>query len=84
MKLARKVKDGKRGFCKYTISKRKAKESIVLLLTRVGDLATKGMEKDDVLNAFFCVSFLLVRFAFRLPRSLGELAQSGGSGAGRR
>lgn len=57
LKLARKVKDSKRGFCKYTISKRKAKESIVLLLTRVGDLVTKGMEKDDVLNAFFCVVF---------------------------
>ena len=51
------MKDSKRGFCKYTISKRKAKESIVVLLTRVGDLATKGMEKDDVVNAFFVSVF---------------------------
>ncbi|KAK4816014.1 hypothetical protein QYF61_011004 [Mycteria americana] len=74
LKLARKMKDSKRGFCKYTISKRKAKESMVLLLTRVGDLATKGMEKDDVLNAFFC-QVLLVRFACRLPRSLALYAE---------
>lgn len=50
------------------------------MLTRVGDLATKGVEKDDVLNAFF---FLLVRFALRLLRSLGELAQSGAVRQGR-
>lgn len=57
LKQARKVKDSKRGFCTYAISKRQVKENTVLLCICVEDLETKGIEKDDVLNAIFLSVF---------------------------
>ena len=53
LSLAKKVKDNNKGFLKYVISKRKARENVCLLLNEVSALVTNVTEKEDILNAFF-------------------------------
>ncbi|KGL73735.1 hypothetical protein N309_09201, partial [Tinamus guttatus] len=51
--LARDVRDNKKGFYKYSSSKRKTRENVGLLLNGVGDLVAEDTEKAELLNAFF-------------------------------
>jgi len=53
LNLARDVKENKKGFFKYISSKRKARDSVGLLLSNVGVLVTEDAEKAELLNAFF-------------------------------
>ncbi|GAB0180635.1 mitochondrial enolase superfamily member 1 [Grus japonensis] len=57
LKLARDVKDNKKGFFKYISSKRKTKENVGLLLNEVGALVTEDTEKAELLNAAFASVF---------------------------
>lgn len=52
MKLAREVKDGKKGFSKYIGSKRKVKENVGLLVSGAGELVTSDRERTEVLCLF--------------------------------
>jgi len=54
LKLARNVKDNKKGFCRYTGDKRK---NVSPLLNKRRDLVTQDMEETEVLNAFFASVF---------------------------
>jgi len=53
LKLARDVKDNKKGFFKCISSKRKTRDNVGLLLNKVGILVTEDAEKAELLNAFF-------------------------------
>ncbi|GAB0207550.1 mitochondrial enolase superfamily member 1 [Grus japonensis] len=53
LKLARDVKDNKKGFFKYINSKRKTRENVGPLLNEVGALVMEDTEKAELLNAFF-------------------------------
>ncbi|GAB0177485.1 mitochondrial enolase superfamily member 1 [Grus japonensis] len=53
LKLARDVKDNKKGFFKYISSKRKPRGNVCLLLNEVGALVTEDTEKVELLNAAF-------------------------------
>jgi len=55
--LARDIKGNKKSFCRYVNDKRKAKENVGPLWKKTGDLVTQGMEKAEVLNAFFASVF---------------------------
>ncbi|GAB0202599.1 mitochondrial enolase superfamily member 1 [Grus japonensis] len=57
LKLARDVKDNKKGFFKYISSKRKTRENVGPLLNEVGALVTEDTEKAELLNAFFALVF---------------------------
>ncbi|GAB0205688.1 mitochondrial enolase superfamily member 1 [Grus japonensis] len=57
LKLARDVKDNKKGFFKYISSKRKTMENVGLLLNEVGALVTEDTEKAELLNAAFASVF---------------------------
>ena len=54
LNLARDVEDNKKGFFKYTSSKRKTKENVGPLLNEAGALVMEDAEKLELLNA--CVS----------------------------
>ena len=56
LKLARDVKDNKKGFYKYVNSKRKTRENVGPLLNEAGALVTEDTEKAELLNAIFCFS----------------------------
>ncbi|GAB0204441.1 phosphatidylinositol 4-phosphate 5-kinase type-1 beta [Grus japonensis] len=58
LKLARDVKNYKKGFFRYVNNKQKQKENVGLLLNRRGEIVSKGnAEKAEVLNiSFTCVS----------------------------
>lgn len=60
--LAKEVKNNKKGFFKYVISKRKTRENVDLLLNEEGDLITGDAEKLEILGAFFA-SVLTTRSA---------------------
>ncbi|GAB0204162.1 mitochondrial enolase superfamily member 1 [Grus japonensis] len=60
LKLARDVKDNKKGFFKYIGSKRKTRENLGPLLNEVGALVMEDIEKVELLNAFFA-SFLTAK-----------------------
>ena len=51
--LVRKIKDYKKGFCKYVNSKRKTRENVGLLLNEVDALVTEDTEKAELLSTFF-------------------------------
>ena len=53
LSLARDVKDNKKGFFEYIISKRKTRENVGPLTKEVGALVTGHTEKAELLNAFF-------------------------------
>ncbi|GAB0209844.1 mitochondrial enolase superfamily member 1 [Grus japonensis] len=57
LKLAGDVKDNKKGFFKYIISKRKTGENVRLLLNEVGALVTEDTEEMELLNAAFASVF---------------------------
>ncbi|GAB0203414.1 mitochondrial enolase superfamily member 1 [Grus japonensis] len=57
LKLARDVKDKKKGFFKYISSKRKTRENVGLLLNEVGALISEDAEKAELLNATFASVF---------------------------
>lgn len=70
LELAREVKGSRKGFCKDTGSKRKAKKSMHTLVNGDGDLVKSNREKAEVRNAFFfCLKFALVGSALRCLRS---------------
>lgn len=53
LELAREVKGSRKGFCKDTDSKRKAKKSMHTLVNGEGDLVKSNREKAEDRNAFF-------------------------------
>ena len=54
----RKVKGNRRDFYRYISSQRQTGEkNMDLLLNGAGDLVTKGVDKAEVLNAFFALVF---------------------------
>ncbi|GAB0180769.1 mitochondrial enolase superfamily member 1 [Grus japonensis] len=57
LKLARDVKNYKKGFFRYVNNKQKQKENIGPLLNRRGELVTNNTEKAEVLNTFFTSVF---------------------------
>ncbi|GAB0206364.1 mitochondrial enolase superfamily member 1 [Grus japonensis] len=57
LKLARDVKNYKKGFFRYVNNKQKQKENIGPLLNRRDELVTNSAEKAEVLNTFFTSVF---------------------------
>ena len=57
LKLARDVKNNKKGFFNYIRSKRKARDNVGPLLNEVGVLVTEDAEKPELLNAYFASVF---------------------------
>ncbi|GAB0182821.1 mitochondrial enolase superfamily member 1 [Grus japonensis] len=57
LKLARDVKDNKKSFFKYIISKRKTRKNVGPLLNEVNAQVTEDTDKAELLNAFFASVF---------------------------
>jgi len=57
LKLARDVKNNKKGFFNYMSSKRKARDNVGPQLNEAGVLVTEDAEKAELLNAFFASVF---------------------------
>ncbi|XP_068531176.1 uncharacterized protein [Anas acuta] len=57
MRLAKEIKDNKKGFFKYVSSKRKTRDNVSPLLNEGGVLVTGDTEKAEILNAFFASVF---------------------------
>ncbi|KAJ7399690.1 hypothetical protein BTVI_112609 [Pitangus sulphuratus] len=53
LRLAKDIKDNKKGFYKYISSKRNIRENVGLLLNKMGVLVMEDTEKTELLNAFF-------------------------------
>ncbi|GAB0204370.1 hypothetical protein GRJ2_002902600 [Grus japonensis] len=71
LKLARDVKNYKKGFFRYINNKQKQKENIGPLLNRRGELVTNNAEKAEVLN----ISFTSVSTSTVGPPALGTKIQ---------
>ena len=56
-KSARDVRNNKKGFFKYIISKWKTRDNVGPLLNEAGVLVTEDAEKAELLNAFFTSVF---------------------------
>jgi len=50
-------KDNRKGFYRYIGDKRKTKENVGSLLSKMWELVTQNMEKAEVLNAAFAPVF---------------------------
>jgi len=57
LKVARDVKNNKKGFFNYISSKRKARDNMGPLLNEVGVLVVENAEMAELLNAFFASVF---------------------------
>ncbi|KFR09813.1 hypothetical protein N306_03128, partial [Opisthocomus hoazin] len=57
LNLARDAKNNKKGFYRYVSRKKMVKESVPLLMSETGKLATADEEKAEVLNNFFASVF---------------------------
>ena len=57
LKLARDVKNNKKGFFNYISSKRKARDNVGPMLNEAGVLVTEDADKAQLLNAFFASVF---------------------------
>ena len=57
LKLAKEIKDNKKGSFKYVNSKGKTREDVSPLLSEVSALVTGDTEKAEVLNSFFASVF---------------------------
>jgi len=57
LKLARGIKNNKKGFFNYIISKRKARDNVGPLLNEAGVLVMEDAEKAELMNAFFASVF---------------------------
>ncbi|KAK4823788.1 hypothetical protein QYF61_006510 [Mycteria americana] len=57
LNLAKDVKDNKKSFYRYVDDKRKTRENVGPLLSKMWELVTRNMEKAEVLNAFFTSVF---------------------------
>ena len=57
LRLATAVKENKKSFYKYIISKRRTKENFHPLLDAVGNVTTEDKDNAEVLNAFFTSAF---------------------------
>jgi len=55
--LAKNAKNEKKSYYRYVSQKRKVKESIPILMSKIGELVTTDEEDAEVLNNFFCLSF---------------------------
>jgi len=70
MRLAKEIKDNKKGFFKYVNSKRKTRDNVGPLLNEGGVLVMGDAEKAEILNAFFASVFA----SRTLPRDSSPLA----------
>lgn len=59
--LAKDVKENKKGFFKYISNKRKARDSVSLLLYGRGILVREDAEKAELLNTFSALVFTMTR-----------------------
>ncbi|KFV00772.1 hypothetical protein N340_04752, partial [Tauraco erythrolophus] len=57
LNLARDIKGNKKNFYRYVSDKKRSRENIGPLQKETGDLATRDMEKGEVLNDFFASVF---------------------------
>ncbi|KFV13722.1 hypothetical protein N340_01198, partial [Tauraco erythrolophus] len=57
LNLARDIKDNKKNFYRYVSDKKRSKENVGPLWKETGDLATRDMEKAEVLSDFFASVF---------------------------
>ncbi|CAM4377561.1 unnamed protein product [Caretta caretta] len=76
LQLARDVKSNKKGFFRYVVNKKKAKESVGPLLNEGGNLVTEDVEKANVFNAFFASVF--TNKVSSQTTALGSTAWGGG------
>ncbi|KFV08192.1 hypothetical protein N340_06134, partial [Tauraco erythrolophus] len=57
LNLARDIKGNKKNFYRYVSDKKRSREKVGPLQKEIGDLATRDMEKAEVLNDFFASVF---------------------------
>lgn len=65
------AKNNKKGFCRKLGKKRKAKESILPLISGKRELATAGIEKAELFNKFFASIRSHISLISHVPEPLG-------------